>query len=95
MAIWVTHEKEFRGRPAGLVQGWSACPSARREPIAGHWLSDGQAIYGHLKQSRDGARIAVKAPPLAKGLISDARRGDVSPLGGQARPAPKPKGCKY
>ena len=69
--------------------------AARREPIAGHWLSDAQAIYGHLKQSRDGARVAVKALPLPKGLISDARRGDVSPLGGQARPAPKPKGCKW
>lgn len=76
-------------------KGGRPVQAPRREPIAGHWLSDGQAIYGHLKQSRDGARIAVKAPPLAKGLISDARRGDVSPLGGQARPAPKPKGWKY
>ena len=67
----------------------------RRDFQDGERLSDAQAIYGHLKQSRDGARVAVKAPRLAKGLISDARRGDVSPLGGQARPAPKPKGCKY
>jgi hypothetical protein len=68
----------------------------RREPIAGHWLTDAEAFAPHLPQERRATtRIPVKAEPVTKGLIPDARRGDVSPLGGVAKPAPKPKGCKW
>jgi len=69
---------------------------ARREPPAGHWLTDGQAMYPHLRQeARATTRIGVKPQPVTKGLLPDARRGGVSPLGGVARPAPKRPGMKW
>jgi hypothetical protein len=66
------------------------------EPRAGYWLSDGQALYPHLRQeARATAKIAAKPKAgLAKGLIPDAKRGSVSPLGGVAQPAPKRPGMK-
>jgi hypothetical protein len=69
----------------------------KREPRAGYWLTDGQAIYGHLRQeARQSARVAAKPEPkLARGLLPDAKRGSVSPLGGQARPEPRRPGMKW
>jgi hypothetical protein len=70
---------------------------ATRERRAGHWLTDGQAIYGHLKQeARQTVRIAAKpSVPLARGLVPDAKRGGVSPLGGVAKTEPKRPGMKW
>ena len=68
----------------------------RREPIAGHWLTDGEAFAPHLVQERRATtRIGVKAQPVTKGLLPDASRAQVSPLGGVAKPAPKRPGLKY
>jgi hypothetical protein len=77
-------------------KGGIAPKPAKREPRAGYWLTDGQAIYGHLKQeARASARIAAKPEPrLARGLLPDAKRGSISPLGGVAQPAPKRPGMK-
>ena len=68
----------------------------KREARAGYWLSDGAAIYPHLRQeARQSARIAAKPEPrLARGLLPDAMRGSVSPLGSVAQPAPKCPGMK-
>ena len=47
---------------------------AKREPIAGHWLTDAQAFAPHLKQeARATTRIAVKPVPA-----TDIRRACVS-----------------
>ena len=60
------------------------------------WLTDAEAFAPHLRQeARATTRIATKAQPVTCGLLPDAKRGDVSPLGGVAKPAPKPKGCKW
>ncbi len=69
----------------------------KREPRAGYWLSDGEAIYGHLKQEKRGSgRIAAKPElRLARGLLPDAKRGSVSPLGGGAKPEPTRPGMKW
>ncbi len=68
----------------------------KREARSGWWLSDGQAVYPHLRQeARHTARIGAKpGVGLARGLIPDAKRGSVSPLGGVAKPAPKRAGMK-
>jgi hypothetical protein len=60
-------------------------------------VSDAKAIYGHLKQEgRETTRIAAKKSiGLPKGVIPDAKRGSVSPLGGVARPEPKRPGLKW
>jgi hypothetical protein len=69
----------------------------QREARAGWWLTDGQAIYGHLKQEgRQTAKIAGKTQVgLARGLIPDAKRGSMSPLGGVAKPEPRRPGMKW
>ena len=68
---------------------------AKREPPAGHWLTDGQAVYPHLRQeARATTRIAAKTEPKTRGLLPDDRRAQVSPLGGVAKPAPKRPGMK-
>ena len=68
----------------------------KRELIAGYWLSDAQAFAPHLRQeARATTRIAAKTEPKTRGLLPDDRRDQVSPLGGVATPAPKPKGCKW
>ena len=49
---------------------------ARCEPIAGHWLTDAEAFAPHLRQeARATTRIAVKAQPVTRGLLPDAKRG--------------------
>jgi hypothetical protein len=54
--------------------------------------TDAQTVYPNLKSSRGPERIAPKREvPLAPGLTSDAKRGSTSPLGGQAKPAERPK----
>ena len=69
---------------------------ARREPIAGSHLTDGEAIWGHLPQERRATtRIPVKAQPVTKGLLPDASRAQVSPPGGVAKPAPKRPALKW
>lgn len=69
---------------------------AKREPIAGYWLTDAQAFAPHLKQeARATTRIPVKPQPVTRGLLPDAKRGDVSPLGGVAKPEPRRPGCKW
>ena len=70
---------------------------AKPAPRAGWWLTDGEAIYGHLRQEKRGSgRIAAKpSVGLAKNLIPDAKRGSVSPLGGGAKPEPKRPGMKW
>jgi hypothetical protein len=68
----------------------------KREPIAGHWLTDAEAFAPHLPQERRATtRIAAKVEPVTKGLLRDDKRQAISPLGGVAKPAPKPKGCKW
>ena len=69
----------------------------KREARAGYWLTDGQAIYGHLKQeARQTAKIVAKpSAGLARGLIPDAKRGSMSPLGGVAKPEPRRPGMKW
>jgi hypothetical protein len=47
-------------------------------------ISDGAAIYPHLKPAKQEKYAKPKDLPLAKGNIPDATRGSVSPLGGAA-----------
>jgi hypothetical protein len=88
--------RDFQDGERIWSKGGKPVQPPRREPIAGWWKSDGEAMYPHLRQEgRASAHYTTKAEPVTKGLIPDPKRGDVSPLGGQARPAPKPKGCKW
>jgi hypothetical protein len=56
--------------------------------------SASEAMYGYLKSdaAQRFERIAPLKAVLGRGLIADDRRSFVSPLGGQAKPAPQPKG---
>lgn len=64
--------------------------AAKREARAGYWKTDEACIYPHLRsEARQTARIPAAAPlKLARGLLPDAKRGSVSPLGGGAKPRP-------
>jgi hypothetical protein len=70
---------------------------AKRGPTPGYWKTDAACVYPHLRgEARQTTRIAAKSElGLARGLLPDATRGATSPLGGSAKPAPKPKGCKW
>ena len=59
--------------------------------------TDAACVYPHLKsEARQTTRIAAKPEPrLARGLLPDAKRGSVSPLGGVATPAPNKPGMKW
>jgi hypothetical protein len=69
---------------------------AKRGPTPGYWKTDAACVYPHLRgEARQATRIAAKLETkLARGLLPDAQRGSVSPLGGVAQPAPKRPGMK-
>ena len=88
--------RDFQDGERLWSKGGRPVQQPRREPIAGHWLTDGEAFAPHLPQERRATtRIPARAQPVIKGLLPDAKRGDVSPLGGVAKPAPRRPGCKW